>query len=95
MIIKRNKPLYNLGAFLTNKFCNLVITNVKVDFPYHYQMVLKFTVNNKSKKSLTFNGDYREKYKLFKDLKDDVINNQEKFDLIKSNRKKWYTINDE
>ena len=68
------------------------ISNPTCKFINPFTLLINFTVNNKEKHQLITEGDYKDKYKEYKDKEsdEDPIGTQEMFVLIKSHQSKWY-----
>lgn len=95
MTIKRIPILCKLGKWLVDNYCDINITNIKINLPNPHTLILKFNANQ-SRKQLILQGDYVDKYKEFKnDIGENCLNQTEQFELIRNHQKQWFNLTKE
>jgi hypothetical protein len=90
LTIEGNKFLYKIGECLVKKYSNVEITEITFSFPSTICCIIKFKANN-TKYSFALNGEYQKHFKKYKN-NESVFENEELFNLIETNRKRWIKL---
>ena len=88
------EKLTNTGSSLMNDNKSKIITNMSYDFINPFTLMINFVLDNTEKYQILIQGDYKEKYiewsKTNKDENNLLINEDQLFILISSNKGRWF-----
>jgi hypothetical protein len=90
LLIRLGELLEKLGKNISNRHKPILVTNPSAKFINPFTLLVNFTIDSSKKYQVILQGDFKEKYKEFKEMDSLNLTEEELFKIIRDSKKDWF-----